>query len=122
MRGLGFFVVPALLFCLPLCSAQSAVDLVTLADLKAAAKRMNLEQPDGSPFRLEASVETTDCLGKPEGAVKWVEEFSSASTKRRTLTVKPDAAALPGRQVSGAENRAPYMQRYLMDCGDSPGS
>ncbi len=127
MRCLFSLVLPACLLCvLPVLRAQSAADLQTLADLKTASRQMQLESEGATPFRMEATFETADFLGRPDNQGRWTEEFAKPEYLRRTIrdsnspeNYAPEDQAdigVPAPTMSGT-----FMQRLLIDALLRPG-
>lgn len=85
MRFLPLLVLPAFLCAVPTVPAQSAADQATLQDLKTASKQMSLESEGAPPFRLTASYQAFDFLGRPESQGRWTEEFGRPGFRHREL-------------------------------------
>ena len=122
------FVLPALMLCCaPLVvRGQSAADQKTLDDLKTASKLMQLESEGAVPFRMQASFETNDYLGRPDSKGHWTEDFGKPGYVQRV--VQDGEAAenyAPEDQAKiGAPAAAPtsnYMRQKLIQAFLTPG-
>lgn len=123
MRLFFRFALPALLLCLVcVIRAQSAADQATLEDLKTASKQMRLEAGGVTPFRLEATVETTNVAGETAGTAHLIEEFASLEALRQKFTDEGASGQLSSpASGNSAQTRVTFMQRYVMDAALRPG-
>ncbi len=116
-----------LLFCRTCClHAQSAADLATLADLKTASQQMQLEAQGVPSFRLTATYQTFDFMGRLESDGHWIEEFSRPLQVRTTIrsSQSPENYAPEDQANIGApaaSSTGTFMQQMLLDAALHPG-
>lgn len=106
--------------------AQASADQATLNDLKLASKQMSLEAEGTPSFRLNATYEAFDFLGRPESQGRWTEEFGRPDALRREVhdSNAPENYAPEDQANIGAAaptTGGTFVQRFLIDALLHPG-
>ncbi len=116
-----------------LCTATSPVVAQALIpatedmrhNLQSASQTATLETAGTPAFQLQASFDTYDYLGKPDGSGTLTEEWLAPGTQRRVITFRGltwTQVAHDGKvRVTGSSFEPSFMERRLVDALLSPG-